>query len=130
MRLYSLIPFGISSNLITSFKRSQISLLNLIIAPKTCCRPAVLQLSTTAPSSSLLSVINGIIGSTFTPQHTPAVVNFFIASNILSAGGVPGSTLRLIRSLHVVIDQTTKQLCRYLLCNSRSLSIIVDLVKT
>jgi hypothetical protein len=59
----------------------------------------------------------------------PEPVNFLIVENIEFAGGVPGSITRLIFSSDVVIDQTKKQLSLYLLCNSKSLDIMVDFVK-
>ena len=73
--------------------------------------------------------MSGRIGSIFTPQDTPAFTNFFIAVKIEVAGGVPGSTNLRIFSLHVVIDQTRKQLSLYFSCSSKSLSIILDFVR-
>lgn len=107
---------------------SQISALNLNIAPKIYFTLTLSQLSTIDSISSSESVISGNMGSIFTPQDTPASVNFFIAEKRESAGGVPGSISRLVFSLHVVIDQTKKQLSLYLLCSSRSLDIRLDLV--
>jgi hypothetical protein len=75
-------------------------------------------------------VIRGKIGSIFTPHRIPASTNLLISANIEDAGGVPGSITRLTFSLHVVIDQTKKQLSLYLWCKGRSLDIIVDFVKT
>ena len=70
-----------------------------------------------------------------TPTHisnliTPASINFFINLNIETAGGVPGSTSLRIFSLHVVIDQTIKQLSLYFSCNSKSRNIRLDFVNT
>jgi hypothetical protein len=39
--------------------------------------------------------------------------------------GVPGSIMRLICSLHVVIDYTKKQLCLYLLCNMEHYTLVI-----
>ena len=63
-------------------------------------------------------------------QRIPKSVNLLITSNIVDAGGVPGSIHLLIFSLDVVIDHTITQLSLYCLCNSRSLFMIVDFVNT
>src|SRR3569833_565802 len=99
------------------------SALSLKSAPKTYPTPDLLQLSSIDSTSSTESVIRGIIGSIFTPQFMPASVNLLMIENIWFAGGVPGSIIRLIFSLHVVIDQTKKQLSLYLWCKDKSLDI-------
>jgi hypothetical protein len=50
------------------------------------------------------------MGSMLTQQLTPESTNFFIVSNTLLVGGVPGSMMRFMFSSMVVIDQTIKQL--------------------
>jgi hypothetical protein len=65
----------------------------------------------------------------FTSQCTPSSINLSINVKIEDADGVPGSMRCLILSLHVVIDQTIKQLSLYFLSSFKSLDIIVDFVK-
>ena len=80
--------------------------------------------------SSDESVIRGRIGSIFITHFIPDLQNFSITLKTDFDGGVPGSITLFIFSLFVVIDHTTKQLFEYRLCNSKSLSIILDFVKT
>ncbi len=94
-------------------EHQQMSALSLKVAPKMYLTPDSRQLSSIKSISFIESVISGIIGSIFTAQRIPASLNLFITLNIANAGGVPGSTIRLIFSLQVVIDHTKKQLSLY-----------------
>src|SRR5262245_2191892 len=111
--MYSAIPESNSKSFSIIFILCHISDRRRKNAPKAYFTLDLSHSSSIVSISSSVSVISGRIGSIFTTQHTPASENFLMTLKIDDEGGVPGSTTRLIFSLHVVIDHTKKQLFLY-----------------